>query len=330
MGSNFFNKCSNRETMKNHHTILIGTCGWSYGNDWRGVFYPPKMKENEFLAYYSQQFSTVEIDSSFYRIPTFNMVQAWDLKTPANFKFSGKIPQDITHKAKLNLNSNDVSIRTVWKQYSESMLPLEKSHKILAHLLQLPPSFSLDSSFLYFESFLNYWNLWRETEGKDLLGSQFRKDSWRMAVEFRHLSWMTERVFELLRRNNVVYCAVIEPLLPPRMDITNSDLTYVRFHGYGKNPWWNYQFSQEELDHWAQIIQESVANSPHTTHAIYFNNHFSGYAVKNAGDLIPKLIHPSQSENQNHNQDQNERLKSDKRVDKKTSRKTLDFWTKSK
>jgi uncharacterized protein YecE (DUF72 family) len=151
-----------------------------------------------------------------------------------------------------------------------------------------------------------------------------------MAVEFRHLSWMTDKVFELLRRNNVIYCAVVEPLLPPRMDITNSDLLYLRFHGYGKSPWWNYQFSQEELDQWAKIIQTSVTNSPHTTHAIYFNNHYSGYAVKNAGDLIPKLIPSSQYENQNKDHHQNGHSKSDNHVYGKSLEKTLDFWTKSK
>ncbi|MHA2018581.1 MAG: DUF72 domain-containing protein, partial [Promethearchaeota archaeon] len=141
---------------------------------------------------------------------------------------------------------------------------------------------------------------------------------------FRHKSWMKDNTFDLLREKNVAYCAVIEPEIPPRMDITRNDLFYLRFHGFGKKPWWNYSFSDEELSNWGEIINNTLSENSNLIKVTYFNNHFSGYAVKNAMDLMPKMgVKPVQD------------LKIvQKKVSQKgniiKSRRSLDIWVKKK
>lgn len=265
--------------------VFVGTCGWSYKVDWQKVFYPTWLPEYKYLEFYAHLFRTNEIDSSFYRIPQKHIVENWDIKTPKDFKFSAKIPQDISHKAKLDLQS----IKDSFHQYADAISPLEKSGKMLSHLLQLPPNFTASKHETQLENFLNYWQEWRENEGKLLSAQNFNSNSWRITVEFRNLSWMQPKYFELLRKYNAVYCAVIEPLLPPRMDVTTNDLFYLRFHGFGNDPWFNYKFSDPELDKWAQEVNIVIDQNPNITVVSYFNNHFSGNAVKNAIDFIPRL-----------------------------------------
>ncbi|MBY8982167.1 MAG: DUF72 domain-containing protein, partial [Candidatus Lokiarchaeota archaeon] len=83
------------------------------------------------------------------------------------------------------------------------------------------------------------------------------------------------------------YCSVIEPLLPPRMDITNEDFLYVRFHGFGDKIWFNYLFSDNEINKYAKKIKETISKAKLIN--IYFNNHFSGYAIKNSLMMMKKL-----------------------------------------
>ncbi|QEE14764.1 DUF72 domain-containing protein [Promethearchaeum syntrophicum] len=256
--------------------IYVGTCGWSY-DDWKQVFYPNALKQQNFLEFYSNIFRTVEIDSSFYRIPSKNTVLNWAKNTPIDFRFSAKLPQEITHKAKLDLNKSEKFLKLYW----DNILPLETSGKIIAHLIQLPPSFTYEKHWDNLENFLNLWN-----EFRDIKENKLR---WCPVVEFRHKSWMKDKTFNLLKDTNTAYCAVIEPEIPPRMDITRKDLFYLRFHGYGKKPWWNYSFSDKELDQWAETLNEVFSKTPKAAKVVYFNNHFSGYAVKNAQDLMPKI-----------------------------------------
>lgn len=265
--------------------IYLGTCGWSYQQDWTGIFYPEWLTPSNYLNFYSQIFCSNEIDSSFYHIPIQKNVQNWVNSTPDYFKFSAKIPQEITHKKKLILSES----KSILNHYFNAISPLESSSKMLAHLLQLPPSFNSEDNFVQLRDFLIYWNELRENIGKSLASSKYNIKSWRLVVEFRHNSWMNEKTFDLLKEHNIGYCAVIEPLLPPRMDITRKDIFYLRFHGFGKNPWFNYRFSDNELDHWASEILSIIESNQNSDICIYFNNHFSGNAVKNAMEIIPRL-----------------------------------------
>jgi uncharacterized protein YecE (DUF72 family) len=145
----------------------------------------------------------------------------------------------------------------------------------LGLLLQLPPSFTKPAHFGALKEFIRSWP------------GNLKNDGYHLIVEFRHLSWMDKEVFEYLKKVEVTYCAVIEPLLPPRMDVTNPRFAYIRFHGYGKNPWFNYYFKEAEIKKWAASIRE-VINQADTV-GIYFNNHFSGYAVKNSLMMMSEL-----------------------------------------
>ncbi|MHA1673604.1 MAG: DUF72 domain-containing protein [Promethearchaeota archaeon] len=263
----------------------IGTCGWSYKPDWDTVFYPAPLPQKSYLEFYSRVFNSVEIDSSFYRMPSKTTVTNWAQRTPPYFKFSAKLSKEITHKAKLDLNK----CKTALIHHFDTFSPMEKTQKLLAHLVQLPPSFSYKSHRANLEVFLAFWSEWRESKGKELLQGEFTSKSFQNVVEFRNTSWLRPEVFDLLREYNVGYCAVIEPLLPPRFDITAKGMFYLRFHGHGKDPWWNYKFSKQELTHWATELQALSTRNPSTTFVGYFNNHFSGNAVKNAMDILPML-----------------------------------------
>ena len=97
----------------------------------------------------------------------------------------------------------------------------------MGFLVQLPPSFNKKDHFGALKEFIRSWP------------GDLKQDGYHLIIEFRHLSWMDEEVFEYLKKKQLTYCAVIEPLLPPRMDVTDPRFAYIRFHGYGKNPWFN-------------------------------------------------------------------------------------------
>ena len=250
--------------------VLIGTSGWSY-DEWIGPFYPKGLRKKDFLTYYSQIFYTNEINTTFYNIPPIKIVRNWVKKTPENFRFSLKIPKAITHDAKLELNR----CLKLLDIFLKSIQPLINSEKLLAFLVQLPPFFKKEDNFADLKDFIEEWPL------------DYKNDEPYLVIEFRDLSWMDNEVFDYLKKYNLTYCAVIEPLLPPRMDITNKDFSYIRFHGYGRNPWFDYEFKEEEIMKWSLKIKDVIDNSNKI--GIYFNNHFSGYAVKNSLMMMKEL-----------------------------------------
>jgi uncharacterized protein YecE (DUF72 family) len=257
--------------------VLIGTSGWGY-DEWVGPFYPKNLKKKEYLAYYSEIFSTNEINTTFYNIPSNRVVSNWVKNTPKDFLFSVKLPRTITHDYKLNL---DECSETLYS-FFDSITPIHESGKLLAILIQLPPSFSRLLHFKAFKEFIENWP------------SVFSDHKCNTVIEFRHLSWMKEEVFSYLKGNNLTYCIVIEPKLPPRMDITTSEFAYIRFHGYGKEIWFDYLFSKDEIIRWALKLRDVVNTTERV--GIYFNNHFSGYAVKNALMLMEELGIPKRKE----------------------------------
>jgi uncharacterized protein YecE (DUF72 family) len=260
--------------------VLIGCSGWSY-DDWKGVFYPSGLKQGDFFTYYSQIFYTNEINTTFYQIPVKWMVKGWVEKSPEDFVFSAKIPRIITHKNKLD-------IRECWQElevYLDVMEPLIEAEKMIAFLIQLPPSFNKEDHFPNLKEFIESWP------------TNYLKESYNLVVEFRNKSWMNEEVFKYLQDKQLTYCGVIEPLLPPRMDVTNSKLSYIRFHGFGKKPWFDYLFSEDQIQSYAEKIKEVIPKVDKI--GIYFNNHFSGYAPKNSLMMMKKLdMKPKKSPDQ--------------------------------
>ena len=257
--------------------ILVGTSGWGY-DEWVGPFYPRNLRKEDYLLYYSEIFYTNEINTTFYNTPSQWVVESWVNKTPKNFLFSVKLPQTVTHEHKLDtsycLEDLDYFLR--------AMDPLINSKKLLAFLIQLPPFFKREEHFGNLKEFIDHWP--RNGES----------DDYYLVVEFRDKSWMVDEVFNYLKQKSLTYCAVIEPLLPPRMDITNPSFAYVRFHGFGKKIWFDYCFTEEEIKEWAHSIREVIPKVDKI--GIYFNNHFSGYAAKNSLMLMNELgIKPKKS-----------------------------------
>ncbi len=250
--------------------VLVGTSGWGY-DEWVGPFYPKGLRKENYLYYYSEIFYTNEINTTFYNTPPRQIVDNWVSKTPKDFVFSAKLPQSVTHEKKLEI---EVCLDDL-DYFLKAMDPLIRSKKLLAFLIQLPPYFTKDKYFGNLKEFIDKWP-----------GSP-RKDGYHLVVEFRDKSWMSKDVFNYLEDNYLTYCAVIEPKLPPRMDVTNPAFSYIRFHGYGKEIWFDYCFNEEEIKNWAYSIREVIQKSERV--GIYFNNHFSGYAAKNSLMLMKEL-----------------------------------------
>jgi hypothetical protein len=111
-------------------------------------------------------------------------------------------------------------------------------------------------------------------------------DKQSFAVEFRHSSWLREETFKLLAEHHVAYTIVDEPLLPPKVHVT-SDLAYLRWHGRGSRPWFNYRYSEEQLQEWVPRVNEVAAQAKRVVG--YFNNHFHGYAPENALQMMEMI-----------------------------------------
>jgi len=245
----------------NASNIFLGTCGWSY-KEWEGPFYN-KGEKNKLRAY-SNVFSTAEIDSTFYRYPSKGTVFGWLRYSPSDFAFTAKLPKLITHDKKLGSKGD---VQGDLERFLDVMQPLQLGGKLPCLLIQLPPSYKFDPENL--KVFLK------------MLPAQCR-----FAAEFRNLSWIREETWQLLNRYRVAYVNVDEPLLPPEVHLT-TDFAYFRWHGRGKKPWFDYRYSNEELEPWIPRIQEASAQVKKTFG--YFNNHFHGCAPENCITLIEKL-----------------------------------------
>ena len=252
--------------------LLIGTSGWSY-NEWGGVFYPDS-KTNK-LSFYSRVYGTAEVDSTFYAFPSKGLVLGWARYTPEKFVFSVKLPQLLTHEKKLDL---DKGVEADLVSFLSLLMPLIATRKLGPVLIQLPPSCSFQSDFEKLKGFLS-----------------LTPEDVRFAVEFRHPSWLRDEAWSLLRSKNVANVIVDEPLLPPDTVVT-ADFAFVRWHGRGNRPWYNYRYSDRELDSWVPKVRE-VTSRVRQTYG-YFNNHFRGFAVENSLKMMEKLgvSTPQQSE----------------------------------
>jgi uncharacterized protein YecE (DUF72 family) len=250
--------------------INLGTCGWSY-KEWEGTFYQKKTAQTKLRAY-STVFKTAEIDSTFYANPSKSTVMGWIRYTPNDFIFAAKLPKTITHDG-IGLKKN---VESDLKVFLDLMRPMQQTGKLACLLIQLPPKYAYNPENL--EDFFK------------LLDPQFR-----YAVEFRNLSWLVPETvtFKLLEKYGVAYTVVDEPLLPPELHLT-TDFAYVRWHGKGKNIWFDYSYNDEELDEWVPKVK-ALSYSAKRVYG-YFNNHYHGYAPENCLQLIEKLGLASESQ----------------------------------
>lgn len=240
--------------------LLFGCSGWDYP-EWVGRFYPTRGKVDR-LARYAQVFPAVEVDSSFYSIPTERTVEGWDRRTPKGFRFAAKFPQEITHQRRLE------GCEEALKLHYSAFRPLLRSGKVLAFLLQLPPSLPFDARKVraFYEKL---------------------PASPTVAVEFRERSWLCPESLDLLREFRLSTTIVDEPFLPIDLTLTNPSLAYVRWHGRGSNIWYDYRYSSAELRAWVPRVQEVASRA--TTVLGFFNNHFRAEAPANALELEEML-----------------------------------------
>ena len=247
--------------MSNLENVLLGTSGWSY-KEWIGAFY--QKREKSMMKAHARVFKTAEINSTFYAYPSYKTVMGWTKYSPPNHVFSAKLPKIITHDKKLNLN---LGVEDDLNNFVDLIRPLSLNGKLGCLLIQLPPKYAFNPENL--ESFFK------------ILPTEIR-----FAVEFRNLTWMNDETWPLLKKYDIAYCNVDEPLLPPDIHIT-TDFAYFRWHGHGKNPWFDYRYKIEELEPWVPKLKATACKVKKIYG--YFNNHFHGYAVENCLQVLEML-----------------------------------------
>jgi uncharacterized protein YecE (DUF72 family) len=244
--------------------VHLGTSGWS-SKEWEGPFYPKGEKKK--LTYYSRFFDTVEIDSTFYAYPSGGMILGATRNTPPGFVFSAKLPKLITHEKRLDL---DRGVKEDLFKFLRLMMPLMEDGKLGPLLVQLPPGFGYSEGLKKLERFLG------------VLPTDVS-----FAVEFRNKTWLGKSdALDLLREHNVAVTTVDEPLLPADTTVT-ADFAFVRWHGRGDRPWYNYRYRQDELQGWSKKV-EAIGTKTKKVYG-YFNNHFHGYAVENSLKMMELL-----------------------------------------
>ncbi len=256
------------------HKIFIGCSGWSYEKDWVGTFYASK---KGMLSQYQEIFDITEINSTFYKYPDENMINYLANKTKPGFIMTAKFPRIITHDKRLGKVAR---VEEDVREFLRIMRPLNESRKLKALLIQLPP---YDVEHLGdLETFLS------------MLSDEFR-----YAVEFRHKSWFTKENFDILEKYNVAFTVTDSPLLNQPVVWITTDFSYVRWHGHGKDIWYDYLYKYSELLDWAPIITE-IAKETNSVYA-FFNNHFRGNAPLNALEMLDILgiINPIQKKKLN-------------------------------
>jgi uncharacterized protein YecE (DUF72 family) len=233
-------------------TIRIGTSGWHYKH-WVGTFYPPRTPGSKMLAYYSENFDTVELNNSFYHLPKKSSLESWRDSTPTGFCFAVKGSRFLTHMKKLKDPEQGLN------RFLDAIEVLE--HKLGPILFQLPPNWELD-----LERLANFIS--------------FLPSEHRYAFEFRNSSWSVPEIYDLLARHNIAYCIFHLAGIHSPIQVT-ADFTYVRLHGPGGK--YQGSYSDAELGEWARRMRNWQRELK--TIYIYFDNDQAGYAAQNALSL---------------------------------------------
>jgi uncharacterized protein YecE (DUF72 family) len=258
--------------------LWVGTSGYSYAEWADAGFYPPGTKSGNMLPFYAQNFPITELNFTWYQMPKARALERMHRQAPADFRFAAKLTRTLTHEI------DPGQWRGQAAQYRDGIAPLIQARKLAAILLQFPPSFV------------------RAPQNRRYLAALLDElDGLPLAVEFRHASWATDRVFAELERRRITLVAVDEPDLPglfPRLDIvTNPGLFYIRFHGRNAKGWrsgnmqkqFDYDYGDDELCRWADTrIAKMVRHA--SSGVIFFNNHVRAQAPRNAVRLISLLI----------------------------------------
>ncbi|MDP9161567.1 MAG: DUF72 domain-containing protein [Acidobacteriota bacterium] len=262
-------------------SVLLGTSAFT-ADGWQGTFYPPGTKSGERLKYYSTQFQTVEIDSTFYGTPSAATVKAWYEKTPTDFIFAAKVPQVITHEKVL------VDCEAEWESFLATMdILAEKLGPLLFQFGKFKQgAFKTGNAFLArLTPFLK----------------KLPKDR-RFAVEIRNKDWLNADFVDTLREHNVALTLIDQSWMPRpwemtnRLDLITSDFTYVRWLGDRKGieevtRTWDKTVidRREDLTNWVEVFRHFLSRNLKVF--AYANNHYAGHGpatVKLFWDLFEK------------------------------------------
>lgn len=253
--------------------VLVGTSGFSY-KDWKGPFYPEGISDRKMLSFYAERFRTVELNFSYYAIPSERTSRSLLERSAGRVEFVVKAHSSMTHTREAKEADFEAFLRGV--------APLYEAGHLGTCLLQFPYAFKRSKA-----------------NARYLLQVSRRLEPIPLVVEFRHASWVEERTFDFLRDHGLGFCSVDEPdlegLLPVVEEVT-SPVAYVRFHGRNASKWWkhehayeryDYLYTTEELAEWVPRIRRMEAASERLY--VFFNNHFRGQAVTNA-QMLEELL----------------------------------------
>jgi uncharacterized protein YecE (DUF72 family) len=230
--------------------LWVGCSGWNYPH-WREVVYPKGLPARRWLEHYSALFRTVEVNNTFYRLPSVSAVAGWALQTPPDFVFSVKASRYLTHMKRLTEMEDGVA------RFYERIDPLVAAKKLGPVLWQLPGNFHRDD---------------------ERLGNALSHlPPGRHCFEFRHASWFNDDVYTILREHGVALVIGDHPARPFQAHELTTDWTVIRFH-YGRRGR-NGNYSDRELEEWSGRIDSWRSRAEVFA---YFNNDWNGYAVRNA------------------------------------------------
>jgi len=287
--------------------ISVGTASWTDKMlVASGLFYPAAVKSAEDrLRFYATQFPVVEVDSSYYAMPTARNSTLWSERTPQTFVFDIKafrlftqhptspqaLPKDIRDALgpveKQNIYYADMPVELLtelWQRFRAAIAPLQQAAKLGAVLFQFPP-----------------WFVYRPSNLDHIQRSAELLAGYQLAVEFRHQSWFAEthreQVLAFEREHGLAHVVVDEPQgfagsIPPVWEVTCPDLAIVRLHGRNRETWdkkglassaerFDYLYSNAELLELAEQVRRLAANVGRVH--VFFNNNYSNYAQRNAG-----------------------------------------------
>jgi uncharacterized protein YecE (DUF72 family) len=248
--------------------LRLGTSSFT-ADGWNLTFYPPGMNSREYLSYYGTQFDTLEVDATFYRIPTVSTVQGWYNKTPPNFLFALKTPQEITHERVL------IDTDSTFNEFLRVTEPL--GEKLGVILLQFPyfnkKTFAVPADFLArLKPFL------------EKLPAQPR-----FAVEIRNKYWLSPALYDLLHRHNVALTLIDHPWMPrpkeyfAKGDAVTADFTYIRWLGDRKaieetTKLWDKTIVDRsaDLQEWVEACRNLLKRKIRVF--AFANNHYAGHA----------------------------------------------------
>ena len=252
--------------------LLIGTSGYDYP-EWKGVFYPQDLKRKDFLSYYATQFNALELNNTFYNMPTAEHLYSFYERSEGRLQFSVKANRLLTHE-----------IDSIWlttaEDFKTALTPLQEKGCLSAVLFQLPERFHYTN-----DNRIYLAHLIQKFEGFPIL------------VEFRHREWIKESVFEGLEKRNagIVFCDMPQLKNLPDGSVTKTPFignnAYIRLHGRNANAWYAasespngstrycYDYSENELSQFVPIIKAAVREGKKVQ--VYFNNHPNGSGAKN-------------------------------------------------